>query len=285
MKQGFIIQTMGPEDLAFAVECTSTEGWVSENLALFEDFYNHDPQGCFIARKAGEPVGICIATAYSRSGFVGELIVRAGVRQRGIGAALLNHAVEYLRRRGARSIYLDGVIAAISFYEHRGFRKICRSLRISGHLPGKQHPQVRAMHRDDLPQVITLDRQAFGDDRSFFLKSRLDRYPQQCKVQVDAGEISGYIMGRRGEGFMSAGPGVLAGESDDPLPLLETFASQAGKSGFSLGVLEANTRAVALLRSLGFAERQDNPWRMALGPDDSLSRLTQCFAIGSAAKG
>lgn len=285
MRQEINIEPMNPEDLAFAVECTATEGWISENLDLFEDFYDHDPQGCIIARKAGEPVGICIATAYNRSGFIGELIVRADLRQRGIGGALLNHAVVYLLARGARSIYLDGVVTAVPFYERRGFRRICRSMRFSGKISGNQHPQVRAMHSKDMAQVIALDRQAFGDDRSFFLNRRLDRCPRLCLVEVERAEVSGYLMGRRGRGFISAGPGVLSSEAGNPLPLLETFAIHAEEKGFSIGVLEANTRASELLRSLGLSKRRDSPWRMVLGPDDDLGSIKQCYAIGSPAKG
>jgi ribosomal protein S18 acetylase RimI-like enzyme len=279
------IQAMKPEDLAFAAQCTANEGWASENYAVFEDFYRHDPQGCFIARAAGEAVGICVATPYEHSGFIGELIVRAEARRLGLGAALLDQAVSYLRQRGIQNIYLDGVVAAIPLYERHGFRKICRSLRFSGCLTGKQHPQVRWMYCDDLPQVIALDCQAFGDDRSFFLERRLERHPRLCLVQMEAGEIKGYLMGHQGDQFVAAGPGVSSGEAPDPLPLLETFACQAGGRGFSLGVLETNIKAAVLLRRWGFSERPDSPWRMALGPGNDLGGSPQCFAIGSAAAG
>lgn len=282
---GIVIQMMEPRDLSFAAQCTANEGWVSEDYGMFEDFYLHDPQGCFIARVEGEPAGICIATPYDHSGFIGELIVRAEARRRGLGAALLNHAVRYLRQRGIQTVYLDGVVAAIPLYQRNGFRKICRSLRFSGNLNGRQHPSVRPIVLDDLAQITALDRQAFGDERSFFLQRRLERYPELCLVQVEAGTIKGYLMGRQGGEFVAAGPGVSTGDAPDPLPLLETFAYQAGDRSFSLGVLEANSRTAALLRGLGFSERQDSPWRMAYGLSDDLGASPQCFAIGSAAAG
>ena len=285
MLPGLEIALMQPDDLAFAAECTAIEGWVSENYAQFMVFYQHDPQGCFIARYQGSPAGICVATPYTQNGFIGELIVKGDYRQCGIGQALLNHAVAYLQQRGVDTVYLDGVIAAVPLYKRNGFRKICRSLRFYGHLPGKQGANVRPMLAGDLPEVCHLDRQAFGDDRSFFLASRLKSFPDLCKVLVEDGHICGYICGRSGAGFVAGGPWIAANEDIDPLPLLESLACEAGDSILSIGVLESNTRATALVRALGLAERPDSPWRMALGSGDDLGRSPICLAVGSAAKG
>lgn len=285
MITGLQIQEMQPADLAFAASCTEQEGWGSETYAIFEAFYQHDPRGCFIARLEGYPAGICVATPYTRSGFVGELIVGADFRRRGIGQALLNHSVAYLQQLGVRTIYLDGVVAAVPLYERNGFRKICRSLRFTGYLSGRQPAGVRPMHATDLPEVYSLDRLAFGDDRSFFLANRLKRFPDLCKVLVDDGCIRGYICGRSGEGYLATGPWVIADSKADPLPLLESLACQAGEAILSVGVLESNAHAHSLVRSLGMVERVDSPWRMALGPDEDLGRSPECYGVGSAAKG
>lgn len=290
MVEGLIIQPMEPGDLAFAAGCTAAEGWVSETYAQFEGLYAHDPQGCFIARLEGQPAGICIATPYSHSGFIGELIVRPDVRQRGIGAALLNRAVSYLRGHGLSAVYLDGVTAAISLYERNGFRKICRSLRFYGRIPRQMHPQrvhpqVRPMRARDLPDICSLDRQAFGDDRSFFLERRWQLFPDLFKVLVVDGSLRGYITGRRVEEFIFAGPWVVAPEVNDPLPLLEGLACDPGDAFVAMGILESNSQAVELTRSWGMTERNDSPWRMALGPEDDLGRSPQCLAVGTAGKG
>ena len=285
MLENLTIRPMAPSDLVFAAGCTAAEGWVIESYAEIEGFYRHHPGGCFIARLGDDPVGICIATPYTHSGFIGELIVIPEARQKGIGAALLEHGVEYLHRGGARTVYLDGVGAAVPLYERSGFRKVCRSLRCWGHLRGCQHPQVRLMQESDLPDVLALDRQAFGDERGFFIRRRLERFPQLCKVLVENGRLRGYISGRRGEGFMTAGPWVVAEGVADPLALLLSLAFEASEAVVSIGMLESNTRAVELARRLGLAVRSDSPWRMAHGPDDDLGRSPQCLAGGTAAKG
>jgi len=285
MPNDLTIRRMYATDLAFAAQCTAGEGWASETLASFEGFYQHDPEGCLLAERTGHPAGICIATPYGRSGFVGELIVRPEMRGQGIGAALLHHAVTHLRERGAATVYLDGVVKAVPLYQRYGFRKVCRSLRFSGTLSGRQHAHIRLMQASDLASVFTLDRKAFGADRSFFLAHGLRLFPELCYVMIEDGKLCGFILGRHGEGWAAAGPWVMAHTHRDALHLLASLAGAADAASIGVGVLESNRIAVELIRSLGFTSREDSPWRMALGPSSDLGASPQCFAVGTAATG
>jgi ribosomal protein S18 acetylase RimI-like enzyme len=272
-------------DLDFATECTQGEEWVSEDAAALEGFFLNDPAGCLIAELSGQAAGICIATPYGNSGFIGELIVRPWARGQGIGAALLDHGVAYLHARGVETVYLDGVLKAVGLYERHGFRKICRSLRFSGQPEARPHPGVRAMLEDDLDAVCALDRLAFGADRGFFIRRRFQFFPTLGKVLVEDGGIAGYILGRSGEGWAAAGPWVVAEGVERPERLLEAFALRIGDTAIGIRVLENNHRAIVLMKSLGFVDDSDSPWRMAKGPDEDLGTSPQCYASGSAAKG
>ena len=281
---------MRPSDLDFAAECTAREGWASETRQEFEGFLAYDPHGCFIAAEGERRLGICVATYYGRIGFVGELIVVEAVRGRGIGKQLLEHAVQYLQNRGAQTIFLDGVPAAVPLYERIGFCRVCRSLRFCGKLQGRSYPWVRAMRAEDTLAVADLDRRAFGADRRFFLERRLNLFPELCLVSEREGKISAFIMGRRGHSQISAGPWVVSPGVKRPGDLLESLALKVGNDDLSLGVLETNAEAVATLRAFGLTEHPMPPWRMALGrssphPSQSVGSPTQCFAIGSPAKG
>ncbi len=283
--KNLIIHAMNTRDLSFAAECTAMEGWVSENQTTLEGFFSHDPAGCLVAELDGKRVGTGVATSYGHSGFIGELIVRPEARGQGVGAALLNHALAYLRQRGAHTIYLDGVVKAVDLYERNGFRKVCRSLRFSGKVDGKAYSGVRSIREKDLPSLFDLDRRHFGADRSFFLRRRWILYPELSKVLVEDGRVTGYILGRRGEGWMAVGPWVVEPGVKHAQHLLETLAVVIGNQMFSVGILESNQRALEIIRSYGFVERADSPWRMALGPDDNLGASLQCLAVGTAAKG
>lgn len=279
------IREMHKEDLIFAAQCTAQENWVSENLATLEGFFLHDAQGCLLAEENDQPIGICIATDYGSSGFIGELIVRPEARGRGVGAALLNHAVELLKARGVETVYLDGVLKAVMLYERNGFKKLCRSWRFSGALPGQLSPFVKPMTEGDIDQVIVLDKRYFGADRSFFLKRRLELFPQLSYVMVTRDRITGFILGREGTDWVAAGPWVVEAGGKNPFELLQGFAWGASGRSISIGILDTHRQACELVQSHGFVARPDSPWRMAFGRSTDLGKSPNCFAVGSAAKG
>jgi predicted N-acetyltransferase YhbS len=128
MKPSMIIRQMQPSDIGFAVQLTVNEGWKGQDEKIFESFLAYDSKGCFIAEKGKHRIGMCIATGYRSAGFIGELIVIENERGQGIGRRLLDHSIAYLKKKNIKSIYLDGVPAAVPLYERTGFRKICRSL-------------------------------------------------------------------------------------------------------------------------------------------------------------
>jgi ribosomal protein S18 acetylase RimI-like enzyme len=298
------IRTMSPADLDFAAACTEAVGWGAQRDE-FELFYAYDPQGCLIAEtedsgahaELGVPaklrIGICVATPYDGCGFIGMLIVLPEARGRGVGRRLLERAVAYLHGRGAHTLGLDGVLAAVPLYERLGFRKQCRSLRFSGVLQGRDHPHVRPMHSEDLDAICALDRAAFGADRRFFLTRRLVQGPTLCRVLEQEGQIAGYILGRRAGESLSAGPWVVHPEVERPADLLASLALEAGENTIGLGTLESNTAAVETARALGFTARADSPWRMVRvvpgartpGQMGVLGASPLAYAVGSPAKG
>jgi ribosomal protein S18 acetylase RimI-like enzyme len=282
------IRTMAEADLDFAAESTASEGWPIETREAFANALARDPAGCFLAELDGRPAGICVATAYERSGFIGELIVRREARARGIGPRLLECAVAYLKGRGSEAIYLDAVERAVRFYENVGFRKVCRSLRFLAGTEGRPHPEVRPMRLADLDEVFRLDRAAFGDDRSFFLERRLALYPRFAKVLLRDGSLAGFTLGFQGRGAVAVGPWVVRPEVERPVMLLESFASEAGEFPVVIGLLETNARAVEALNALPYVMRRRPSWRMILAGGDDPARLGNsplCWAVGSAAKG
>jgi ribosomal protein S18 acetylase RimI-like enzyme len=279
------IRAMQKGDLAFASECTAAEGWVSENAITLEGFFLHDPGGCLLAEENGKPVGMVVSTDYGNCGFIGELIVTPAARGRGVGAALLNHAVGMLKHRGVETVYLDGVVKAVDLYERNGFHKVCRSWRFSGNLAGKDSPHVRRMVKSDLEQVVALDERSFGAHRGFFLRYRLECYPEQGYVAERNGRVVGFILGRGGQDWLSAGPWVVEEWVNHPMELLFAFALESGGRTVNLGILDTNHQAIQQVQSLGFVARADSPWRMALGSSQDLGTSPYCFAIGSAAKG
>lgn len=279
------IRAMTHQDISFAVELATSEGWDSENEDVFRAFLFHDPQGCFIAEIDDAPVGICTATAYDNAGFFGELIVSPEYRNQGVGTRLLTTAVEYLEKKQIGSIYLDSVPEVVPLYERAGFRKVCASLRFQGEPEGKEDTRVRAMRKWDLDTVCSLDKIVFSADRQFFLKWISFIGPDFAKVLMHDDKIIGYISGRYTSSGISVGPWVAPPLIKNPEGLLLSLAMEVFHEPLNIGILEKNTRAVQLVESLGFKEKETAPVRMVLGKSEKLGTSPYCFAIGSPAKG
>jgi ribosomal protein S18 acetylase RimI-like enzyme len=280
------VRTMKKNDINFAARCTSGEGWLTETGQDFREFLEHDASGCLIAEWDGRRCGICIATCYGGKGFIGEMIIRPSFRGKGLGSQVFSRAVDYLLKRGCRSVSLDAVPRAASLYQAFGFRKICRSLRFSGSLSGFPSSRVRAMRSEDFAAVCALDRNAFGADRSFFLRKRLAENPGLANVRIANDRITGYIFGRRRASLIWAGPWWVERKSGDGAELLQSFALGAQGKTISLGILETNAGAVALVRALGFKEKPEASFRMVRGAvEDAPGLSPDLFAIGTPAKG
>jgi len=279
------IREMTRSDVEFAYACTTNEGWAGETPEVFESFLAHDPRGCFVAEYGTKPAGVCVATRYRRCGFIGELVVAKELRGKGIGRMLFERSLKYLQSSGMKTVYLDGDLEAIPFYERMGFRKITRSLRFVGTLRGTRRPGVRQARRADWRRICEIDRELFGDDRAFFIERRLAADPDLCFVSEPAGEVSGFIMARPGVGVLSVGPWAAGKSDDEAFGLLETLASASVAGRLRLGVLEMNSRAVDLVRSTRSFKKGTPSWRMVLGPDERVGFHEDLIAIGSAAKG
>ncbi len=278
------IRGMSEADIDFASGLVHAAGWASESMDSFAAFLAHDAGGCFIAEAGGEKAGVCIATKYERHGFIGELVVSRHLRLLGIGQILFQKALDYLLAAGLESVCLDGDLNAVSFYEQMGFRKVCRSLRFRGKFKGKKHAHVRYLRPEELDRLCELDAEFFGDDRSFFLRRRLESFPRNCLVAERDGEMRGWIMARPGDNLLAVGPWAAL-EPEEAAPLLEHLASEHGTEALRVGVLDRNAEASRLLRSWPGFQEGIHSWRMVRGPSSRLGDHPALYAIGSGAKG
>ena len=196
----------------------------------------------------------------------------------------MKHSMDYLTTTGCTSICLDGDEPATALYEKLGFEHYCKSLRFVGTIPNRESSFVRPMMRSDLEEIAAIDIEAFHADRHRYLARRFELFPTLCKTMVLENHIAGYIMAQPGLGVTSVGPWVVEESADSPLDLVESIAVEVGDSQLRIGVLESNSRAVPLLRSVGSLEETTPSFRMIVGEKTLMGTSHQLFAIGSAAK-
>ena len=97
---------------------------------VFDRALSSNDQGYLCAVEGGHVVGFCSMSLENslwvegRLAIVEEIVVDARNRGRGIGASLMNAAVEWSRTHGARRLELDSAHhrkEALRFYERNGF--------------------------------------------------------------------------------------------------------------------------------------------------------------------
>ena len=87
-------------------------------------FLARNPDTCFVSEEHGEINGVILTGHDGRRGYIYHAAVSAEHRGRGIGSALVDHALSALEREGIRKTAL--VVFAKNetgneFWEHRGF--------------------------------------------------------------------------------------------------------------------------------------------------------------------
>jgi len=83
-----------------------------------------NPETCFVAEKDGAITGAVLSGHDGRRGLIYHLAVEVPEREKGLGNALLEKAIEALRNEGIAKVYImvfKHNTAANAFWEKRGF--------------------------------------------------------------------------------------------------------------------------------------------------------------------
>jgi hypothetical protein len=141
---------------------------------------------------------VATATLVSFSGharWIGMVLVDEAVRGRGFGSAMLTRILELARSCGSDAIGLDATDLGRPVYLKLGFSDVAPIDRWRGDLRGLGRAEgVHRMDRSNLGEVVAMDRDACGADRSALLLHLL----------LEPGVV-GVVA--RGEGFAFLRPG------------------------------------------------------------------------------
>jgi GNAT superfamily N-acetyltransferase len=234
-------------------------GWNQTRRDL-ERLLDHQPHGCFAGVLDGRPVATVTTTSHGASlAWIGMMLVHPDYRRRGVATALMERAVEALRRQGIACLKLDATPDGAAVYSRIGFESECglhryaRAGRATGAGASTSRPAGLVPTGRDwtIPMV---DEVAFGADRSAWLM----RLAADSRVEVVAG---GYGMLRPGRRAAYLGP-VVAETPAAAHRVVERLL-EGVHAPLLWDLPDANPAATQLARALGFEPTRElvRMWR------------------------
>jgi ribosomal protein S18 acetylase RimI-like enzyme len=278
------IRAMTEEDFDYALRLTNMLKW--DYLRRdFEWMVEFEPEGCFVATEGGRRVGITTTITYQKIGWIGNVAVSPRYRRMGVGSALVERAVDYLRSRSVDFMGLYAYPEAAGFYNALGFRGDERFIRLRGQGRPYRFEGCRRMERRDLEDVMGLDAKCFGAGRGRVLKKIFEGSGGLCWVRASNGRIVGCVMGTESATGLEAGPWVCdPTHIEGAMDLLKAFLSNARGERVGLVVPARSPMLIDGLKGLGF-EPDFTVLRMFYGGRKPRMEEGSMFAIESLERG
>ncbi|MEM3852459.1 MAG: GNAT family N-acetyltransferase [Methanomassiliicoccales archaeon] len=186
---------MKHEDIDFALSITSLERWFTEkrDIKLYIDLGS-----ALVAFVDGKRVGLATAFPYKSLGWVGNVVVSAEMRNRGIGEKLVTELIDRMKKKGIKTVGLYAYDRSRSLYERLGFTFDatffeCTVDRVKGN--------VGRVKRTSLNQeILDFDLHFFPQDRSRLLQHLSGRKGAAVlSNRDDTGALNGYLIASPGE--------------------------------------------------------------------------------------
>lgn len=170
-------------DISALARLRAEQGW-QRNDALLGAVQGWPHGRIFVLREATlapsspdpmAPVATTSAIAAGPVGVLGNVIVRADYRGRGLGRAIVGPALRWLHGRGVRAVQLDATEDGRPLYTRLGFAPVARSY--VGHAPlslldatlhggaADRLPRAALRPADEVARIAALDLAAYGGDR------------------------------------------------------------------------------------------------------------------------
>jgi ribosomal protein S18 acetylase RimI-like enzyme len=261
-------------DLPFAQSLSRDAGW-NQTADDWLRFLNYQPDGCFVAEWHDLPAGTVTTTVYGkRLAWIGMLLVAPEHRGRGIGTALLEHAIRHLRTAGVPCIKLDATPQGQPIYERIGFkvewslqRWAARSLEIDWRASS---PKTRPVYWVDYHFVKALDLAAYGEERFRMLGMMMGGKERWLVNRSPKEFVTGFGMMRKGANAEYLGP-VVAESVPVAAHLIQSLLQPLAKRRVYWDIPDHQDATIELARKLGF-HPQRSLVRMFLGEENVAGR-------------
>lgn len=253
---GAVTRVMTEQDVASGVRLNTIAGW-NQTAADWRRFLENSATGCFVTEVDGQVVGTAVTICYeNRFAWIGMVLVDPEFRGIGIGTQLLYKAIEHLERSGIPTMKLDATPLGKPIYLKLGFvpeYEIERWTRKRAAVVCASKPAQLEEISDEnqIAQVCELDRELFGADRGFLLRSLLEESPGLTAILYKDERPRGYTLGRKGLFADHLGP-WCARNREAAQELLQSFLQQSPRETIIVDCLPSNSAIVDLLKTAGF---------------------------------
>jgi predicted N-acetyltransferase YhbS len=245
----FKLRVMTSGDIPEAMRLKDAAGWNQTTLD-WARFLSATPEGCFVAEYSSDVIGTAATIIYEgRFAWIGMVIVDEQYRGQGIGTALLKQAIHFLDSQKVPAMKLDATPQGRPLYGKFGFRSEYDIERWMLKRTVKEN--VPENGQLSIEEILRIDRDIFGADRSDLLRSLTREAPQLALLDTHEGKITGYSFGRLGSRADHIGPWVASRE-DAAERLLNLFLSRSSRELVFIDCLRQNPWAVPLVKSRGF---------------------------------
>jgi GNAT superfamily N-acetyltransferase len=263
---GYTLRIATARDVPRIEAMRTAVGWTAHAWALRLAIEPGNARCVIVDDGAGQAVAVGSGVAYPPIGIVGNMIVMEGHRRRGLGSAVLDAVVTFLRGAGCTRLELYATEEGRPLYERHGFTYIEPASRATvTRDAAPRHPDAVTVRREDraaLAEIRAFDRPRFGGDRTPLLSHILADAERPALVARSGRDVVGYGWLREADGRI--GPWV----ADDSLAasaiLAEAFRQAPAARELTTNMPMSNGPGVRWLRGLG---ADPDPWdgRMALG--------------------
>jgi GNAT superfamily N-acetyltransferase len=243
------VRSMSAADLPFGLRLSDAAGW-NQTPADWQRFLDLQPDGCFVAEYDGVPVGTTTTCIFGSVAWIAMVLVEESARGRGVGTALMRHALEFLDRRGIATVRLDARPMGQPIYERLGFVEQYRIAHYEGVIP--QAPEVAGVEPAPIEwweALMALDQEFTRTDRSRLLLRLFEDHPRSLRYIHLGQNVGGYLISRPGKKTIRLGP-CIAAVSAGQLLFADAWHQHAGQL-VSLDVPLPNQAATQWVESHG----------------------------------
>jgi len=270
------IRLLTHNDVESALALSASCGW-NQRAAEWHMMLQIAPAGAFKAATPDGIVGTAIGIDYGNFGWIAMMLVNPAYRSRGLGARLLEAAMDAIPRD--LPIRLDATPLGRPLYERYGFileSSLTRHVRPAGESQSPlRNGTVRPLVESDLSEVMQTDerisgahrhsplRWAFGDaPRYAWIAAKGDslREPASPERGARRRHTSGYCLGRGGRLFDHLGP-IVADTSETASALAAAAIGESRGCSLVIDAHDTHDEFVAWLRTERF-EPQRPLYRM-----------------------